>query len=68
MVEGNGILFEPQNIESMVSALTDLAELGSDRLTEMKKMSIEICDKKFSSKVVAEKFQTIFDVIVTGNK
>lgn len=68
MVDGNGILFEPQNIESIASALTDLANLDSESLIEMKKKSIDICEKRFSSKVVAEKFRTIFDVIVTGNK
>jgi glycosyltransferase involved in cell wall biosynthesis len=68
MVEGNGILFEPQNIESIAAALTDLANLDSASLIEMKKKSIDICEKKFSPKVVAEKFKTIFDVIVSGNK
>lgn len=68
MVDENGILFEPQNIESIASALTDLANLDSDTLIEMKKKSINVCEKRFSSKVVAKKFQTIFDVIVTGNK
>lgn len=68
MVDDNGIFFEPQNIESIVSALTDLANLDSKSLIEMKKKSIDICEKKFSSKVVAEKFRTIFDVIVTGNR
>ncbi|MBD3843209.1 MAG: glycosyltransferase family 4 protein [Campylobacterales bacterium] len=67
MVDGNGILFEPQNIESIASALTDLANLDANSLIKMKKKSIDICEKRFSSKVVAEKFRTIFDVIVTGN-
>ncbi|WP_217524745.1 glycosyltransferase family 4 protein [Vibrio metschnikovii] len=68
MVDDNGILFEPQNIESIASALTDLANLDSKSLIEMKKKSIDICEKRFSSKVIAEKFRTIFDVIVTGNR
>lgn len=68
MVENNGILFEPQNIESLASALTKLASFDSETLIKMKKESIKICEKKFSSKVVAEKFKTIFDVIVIGNK
>lgn len=67
MVDDNGILFEPQNIESIASALTDLANLDANSLIRMKKKSIDICEKRFSSKVVAEKFRTIFDVIVTGN-
>ena len=68
MVDDNGILFEPQNIESIASALTDLANLDANSLIEMKKKSIDICEKRFSSKVVAEKFRTIFEVIVKGNK
>lgn len=68
MVDDNGILFEPQNIESIASALTDLANLDSGSLIKMKKKSVDICEKKFSSKVVAQKFQNIFDVIVAGNK
>lgn len=68
MVDENGILFEPQNIESIASALTDLANLEPKSLIEMKKKSIDIYEKRFSSKVVAQKFRTIFDVIVTGNK
>lgn len=67
MVDDNGILFEPQNIESIVLAMTELAKLDSNSLIEMKKKSIDICEKRFSSKVVAEKFGTIFDVIVKGN-
>jgi glycosyltransferase involved in cell wall biosynthesis len=68
MVDGNGILFEPQNIESIALTLTDLANLDSESLIEMKKKSIDICEEKFSSKVVAEKFQIIFDLIVSGHK
>lgn len=68
MVDGNGIMFEPQNIESIASALSDLANLDSESLIKMKKKSIDICEERFSSKVVAEKFKTIFDVIVTGDK
>lgn len=67
MVDDNGFLFEPQNIESILSALTDLANLGSNSLIEMKKKSIDLCEERFSSKVVAEKFGTIFDVIVKAN-
>lgn len=68
MVDDNGILFEPQNIESIASALTCIANLDSESLMRMKEKSLDICEKRFSSKVVAEKFKTIFDVIVTGNK
>lgn len=66
MVDQNGILFEPQNIESIVSALTELASLSSDCLIQMKKNSIEICKNKFSSKIVSEKFRVIFDLISTS--
>ncbi|UFS55399.1 glycosyltransferase family 4 protein [Comamonadaceae bacterium M7527] len=68
MFDDNGILFDPQNIESIASALTDLSNLDSESLVKMKKKSINICEMKFSSKVVAQKFSTIYDVIVTGNK
>ncbi|WP_188630982.1 glycosyltransferase family 4 protein, partial [Oceanisphaera marina] len=68
IVDGNGMLFEPQNIESIVLALTELSKLEHDKLIEMKRKSIEICKRKFSPKTISEKFQTIFDVIVEGNK
>ena len=64
MIDGNGVLFEPQNIESLVSALNELANFDIAHLEEMKKRSLDICNEKFSSRVVAEKFKTIFDVIV----
>jgi glycosyltransferase involved in cell wall biosynthesis len=67
MVEDNGILFEPQNIESIVSALTELSQLSNDEIIKMKEYSIKISNRKFSPPVVAQKFQTIFDVIVKGN-
>ena len=67
MVDDNGILFEPQNIESLASALSVLASLDSESLIRMKKKSLDIFEKRFSSKVVAQKFSTIFDVIVNGH-
>ncbi len=68
MVDGNGFLFEPQNVESIAIALTELANLDSDNLVNMKKKSIKICEDKFSSRVVSEKFKVIFDIVAVGGK
>ncbi len=68
MVDGNGFLFEPQNVESIAIALTELANLDSENLVNMKKKSIKICEDKFSSRVVSEKFKVIFDIVAAGGK
>lgn len=68
MVDGNGVFFEPQNIESIVSAFQVLASLGNDELVEMKRKSINVCQKKFSPKIVSDKFKFILDVVEDAQK
>jgi len=66
MVDGNGLLFEPQNIESLMNAIKDITTREDTEIIEMKKKSLEICKTKFSSDAVALKFSTIFKLITEG--
>lgn len=68
LMDRNGIFFEPQNVESIVSALVKLANLDLNELAEMKKRSITITENKFSSIAVAKKFSSIVDLIITCKK
>lgn len=68
MVENNGFLFEPQNIEALRTKLIDLAGLNKEKIIQMKKNSIRLCEQRYSSSVVLEKFKSIFEIIVKGNR
>ena len=63
MIDGNGILFEPQNIEQLSDSIVKIIHKSKDEIIQMKKRSIEICEKKFSPKVVSSKFNTISKII-----
>lgn len=63
MVDGNGILFPPQDIEKLAGALTVLANSGKEPLEAMKRKSVELCEEKFSPKIVSEKFKLIAEVV-----
>jgi len=63
MLESNGIFFEAQNIESLAEALVKLSNLEVKELERMKKESVELCKRKFSSEVVSKKFNTILNLI-----
>jgi glycosyltransferase involved in cell wall biosynthesis len=67
MIDDNGILFEPQNIEALSSALLDLSNMEEDRLVSMKNTSVRISEIKFSPKAVAKKFGAVYDTI-TGHE
>ncbi|MEM5807228.1 MAG: glycosyltransferase family 4 protein [Candidatus Aenigmatarchaeota archaeon] len=63
LVDGNGFLFEPQNIEDLASCFIKLAELPIDRILEMKKRSLEIFKEKFSPEKVVEGFKVLCEII-----
>lgn len=63
LVDGNGIFFEPKNIESLAEALAKIASLPKDEIIKMKYRSIEIAREKFSPYVVAKKFNSILNII-----
>ncbi len=65
LVDGNGLFFEPQNIESLSMALTKIALKPKEELESMKKRSIEIFKERFAPEVIGNKFSIIYN-IVTG--
>jgi len=66
MIDGNGILFEPQNIEELADSIVKIILMPRDKIIQMKKRSIEICKSKFSPKIVASKFNAIYTIIKTS--
>jgi glycosyltransferase involved in cell wall biosynthesis len=67
LIDGNGLFFEPQNIEGLADAIVTVAKKTNEEIVSMKKKSIRICEDKFSPKSVSRKFTTIYE-IVTGKK
>jgi len=63
LVDGNGFLFEPQNIDSLVEVLVRIANLNKEEIKRMKARSIEIVKDKFSPSIVAKKFNDILKII-----
>ncbi len=68
LIDGNGFYFEPQNIESIVSALKNVANSDLDEIQKMKIRSIQIAQASFSPEVVSTKFRMIFDIINKSNQ
>ena len=66
MVEDNGMLFEPQDIEALANALTALSHLTHDEVSEMKKASRRLHAQKFTPEIVGKKFMVIYDSIVSS--
>lgn len=64
LVDNNGLFFEPQNIDSLAKALHDMSQKTNKEILEMKKRSIELVREKFSSEVVAKKFNKILNLLV----
>ena len=63
MVDGNGILFEPQNIHQLADSIEKVIRKPKEEIIQMKKRSIEICKNKFSPKVVSSKFNDLFKLV-----
>ncbi len=63
LVDGNGFMFEPQDIESLASTLVQFASLPKEEIIKMKARSMEIIREKFIPEVVAKRFNFIYDVV-----
>lgn len=63
LIDDNGLFFEPQNIESISKTILDISTRTEKELVNMKIKSIKICEEKYSSKVISEKFNVIFDIV-----
>lgn len=63
LVDGNGFLFEPQNIEDLASCFIKLAELPIGRILEMKRRSLEIFKEKFSPEKVVESLKVLCKIL-----
>jgi len=63
LVDGNGLFFEPQDIDSLAEALIRISDLPKDKIMKMKARSIEIVKEKFSPSMVANKFNSILNII-----
>ncbi len=62
LVEDNGFLFEPQNIEELSSKIKKIISLRRDELEKMKEKSSQIYKKKFSADIVSKQFLKIMDI------
>jgi len=67
LVDQNGMLFEPQNIEALANSIKQIVNYDYDRLYQMKKMSLSLAREKYSPKIVCDKFNVLYD-LVTGAK
>lgn len=65
LVDNNGLFFEPQNIDSLAEALTEMSKFSKDEIIHMKLKSIEIIKEKFAPSIVAKKFNSILNIIGT---
>lgn len=63
LVDGNGFLFEPQNIDSLAEALVKISNLPKEEIVRMKYRSIELIKEKFSPSIIAKKFNSILNII-----
>jgi len=63
LVDGNGYLFEPQNIESLAEILVKISKLSKDEIIKMKYRSIEIVKEKFAPNIIAKKFNFILNIV-----
>jgi len=66
MVEDNGILFEPQDVESLANALTSISRLTHNDVLEMKEASIRLHARRFTPEIVSKKFREIYELIVSS--
>ncbi len=64
LVDGNGLFFEPNNIESLVNALNLMSIKEPQEIYNMKKRSLDIIAESFSRQKVAEKFYAVINLII----
>jgi len=63
LIDNNGYLFEPQNIEELAKILDRLSKMDKHEIEKMKKNSIELFNKKFAPHIIAEKFDKVYSII-----
>lgn len=63
LVENNGLLFEPQNIESLAKSLIEITKLNKKDILNMKFNSIKLYERKFFPYEIAKKFRLILEII-----
>ncbi len=68
MIDRNGLLYEPQNIEELANAIETVLLADRKDILKMKKQSIEIARKKFSKEVISSKFKIIYELITFANQ
>ncbi|MBF8964581.1 glycosyltransferase family 4 protein [Pontibacter sp. FD36] len=67
LVENNGFLFEPQNVEDMACKIEKLVFSSPVALAEMKRNSVNVFTAKFSEKATADKFYNILKIVKADN-
>lgn len=67
LIDDNGFHFEPQSIETLADTLKSVSSLTDGQIVERKKSSLELFEKKFSDRVVAEKFMKVFEIVKSSN-
>lgn len=63
LVDGNGLFFEPQNIDSLAESLIKISNFSKEEVIKMKSKSIQIAKEKYSPFLVASKFDSICKII-----
>lgn len=59
LVEGNGFLFEPQDIESLSARIFEIINMSPAQRHVMKRNSLAIISKKFLPQIVAKRFNLL---------
>lgn len=67
LVEDNGFLFEPQNIEELCDKIELLIDTDKLTIEAMKEKSLEIFAEKFAEKVIVKKFINMLNIIKSDN-
>jgi glycosyltransferase involved in cell wall biosynthesis len=67
LVDNNGFLFEPQNIEDLAEKILSLVECSEEQLEEFKANSKRIFNSKFSEELTADKFYKVLQIVKADN-
>ncbi|MEP2670032.1 MAG: glycosyltransferase family 4 protein [Cyclobacteriaceae bacterium] len=63
LVDKNGLLFEPQNVEDLANKIKISLELSNEEILLARNRSIELFWDNFSPQIVAQRFQRIVSII-----
>ena len=67
MVDDNGFLFDPHNIEDLAKKLDVISNLTKEKISKMKQLSYEMFVKNFSGKLVSEKINNLIKIVNADN-